>query len=456
MIELTVALPMFKAGMIANVTLEGLCRQVDVDFKWELIAAEETKKANNPLVFGKKKLMDYKERLKAVGCERIVYIPIEKWIPLSHKWIDIYNKRTKTSKGFVLQAADCFPHSLRLFASHKAIVLEDYDWYQQEGGYFYDIGSNKMAWYSKSNTILYHPCSLNMTISTAIMGGLEREGVSKGVDSWMYNRTKPKSVFLDKTVYEDGLDINGHNVISVDRQKMITEGLLPFEKSNKTLEDIIPDFKIIKHLRESRKNLPRIIEAINSVTTAILWHRDEKLIGNAVLSANKQAYPGTHKTKFLDNRNNKFTVPQGYNELIKQCDTEWISFIGDDDYLSKEYTLGLMMALESAIEQGNENPVCVCSNTTLVGENSKGEKQKPMTIWALSPGMWKTSWLREHPFPEDVTEHVTYNYYIKMQKKFGIEPVHAYWNFGYFYHQGKDNMSGNKFEEYEERIEEEK
>ena len=41
-----------------------------------------------------------------------------------------------------------------------------------------------------------------------------------------------------------------------------------------------------------------------------------------------------------------------------------------------------------------------------------------------------------------------------MQEEFGIEPVHAFWNFGYFYHQGKDNMSGNKFDEYEKTEEE--
>ena len=450
MIELTVALPMYKAGMIANVTLEGLCRQVDVDFKWELIVAEETKKSGNPLVFGKKKLMAYKERLKAVGCERIVYIPVEKWIPLSHKWIDIYNRRAEGSRGFVLQAADCFPHSKRLFASHKAIALEDYDWYQQEAGYFYDVASDTVAMYSLADTIQYHPCALNMTISTGIMGGLEKEGVAKGIDSWLFNRTKPKSVYLDKTFYKDGLDINGHNIISLSRKRLIMEGTKPFTKVDVTLEEIIPDPDIIKFLRNSRKNLPAINERFPSVSTAILWHREDKIFLKAISSANRQVYPGIHKAKFLNNKKDKYNVPQGFNELIKNCDTDWIKFLGDDDHTSKTHAISLMMALESAIQQGHENPVCVVSNMTLMGEG-----KDPMPIWAISPGMWKTSWLKEHPFDETVTEQVTYNYHKTMQDKFGVIPIHAYWNFGYFYFQGKDNMSGNKFEEYEKTIEEE-
>ncbi|MCK5788240.1 MAG: hypothetical protein KAH32_04550 [Chlamydiia bacterium] len=452
MIELTVALPMFKAGMIANVTLEGLCRQKGINFKWELIVAEETAKANNPLVFGKKKLMAYKNRLKEVGCERIVYIPVEKWIPLSHKWILIYNERSKTSDGFVLQAADCFPHSLRLKASHKSVCLDECDWYQQEAGYFYDVESDIVALYSLADTIQYHPCALNMTISTHIMGGLKEEGVSRGIDSWLFNRTKPTKVFLDKNFYKDGLDINGHNVISMSRKKMIIEGTLPFTKTDKVLEDIIPDYEIVKHLRKSRENLPAINTRFPEVTTVILWHRKKEIFLEAVTSANRQVYPGIHKTKFLDNQKNKYNVPEGFNELVRGCDTEYINLLGDDDKLCKEYVLSLMMSLESAIKHKHENPVCVVSNMTLI--DSSGKRQ-PEPTWALSPGMWKTSWLREHPFDETITKEVTYNYFKTMQEEFNITPIHAFWNFGYFYNQGKDNMSGNKFEEQERRIAEE-
>ncbi|MEA2036288.1 MAG: hypothetical protein U9O94_02180 [Nanoarchaeota archaeon] len=452
MIEMTVALPMFKAGMIANVTLEGLCRQTDIDFKWELIVAEETKKANNPLVFGKKRLMSYKKRLKEVGCERIVYIPVEEWIPLSHKWIDIYNRRAEGSKCFVLQAADCFPHSKRLAASMKAIN-NHFDWYQQESGYFYDIGSNVVAWYSLADTIRYHPCALNMTIDTAIMGGLEKEGIASGIDSWLFNRTKPKSVFLDKNIYEDGLDINGHNVISRNRKKLIVEGTKPFSKCDKTLEDIIPDPDIIKHLRKSRENLPAINTKFPDVTIAILWSREQKIFLEAASSGNKQVYPGICKVKFLDNQDGKYSVPEGYNKLVKECDTEYIRFLGDDDKLSKDNTLSLMIALEAAIDHKHKDPVCIVSNMTLVDSL---EKHNPIPVQAICPGMWKTEWVREHPFDEEVKGYVSHNYHKTMQEEFGIIPIHAFWNYGYFYFQGKDNMSGNKFEIHKEEIGEEK
>ncbi len=454
MIELTVALPMFKAGKIANVTLEGLCRQKGIDFGWELIVAEETKKANNPLVFGKKKLMAYKERLKEIGCERIVYIPVKKWIPLGDKWVDIFNARTKISEGFVVQAADCFPHSKRLKESYDRVVLFGYDWYQQEAGYFYDIESDVVAWYSLANTVQYHPCALNMTINTYIMGGLKKEEVAKGVDSWLFNRTKPKKVFLDKTIYEDGLDINGHNVISLNRNRLIEKAILPFEKTDKTLEDIIPDKNIIKQLRESRKNLPSINKKFPEVTTAILWHRDKKTFTVALSSAHRQIYPGKHRVKFLNNQKDKYNISEGYNTLARNCNTEWIRFLADDDKLSKDNLLSLVIAVEAGIKHKHKNLVCAVTNMSLIGENSKGKEQPPIPILDMCPGMWKTEWVKEHPFDETITKDVTHNYFKRMQKEFGIEPVHAFWNFGYFYHQGKDNMSGNKFDEYEKTEEE--
>jgi len=443
MIEMTVALPMFKAGKIAEVTLESLCAQKEINFEWELIVIEERKVANNPLVFGRNKLMKYRERLAKIGCKRIKYISIDKWIPLSHKWIDIYENSSESSKAFMLQAADCWAHSLRLAVSFQKIVKEGFDWYQQEKGYFYDIGNNAMAIFDSRNTVSYHPCSVNMTIRKELLGILEKEGVDHFIDSWMYNRIRPKKVFDDQILYEDGLDINGHNIISHNRGKLITEVKAPFIKTDKKLEDIIPNKKIIDILRNSREKLPAINTRFPDVTTVVLWHREEKIFLGAMSSASGQVYPGVHKSKFLDNRKNEFTIPQGFNKLVEECDTEYINFLGDDDKLSKEMVLCLMMAIEAAIRHNHKNPVCAVSNMTLI--DAVGNKS-PMPIWGISPGMWKTEWLRKHPFDEKVTDHVTYNYHKTMQDKFGIVPIHAYWNFGYFYYQGKDNLSGNKFE----------
>jgi len=41
MIELTVGIPMFRSRHIGWLALESLCRQKDIDFKWELLIMEE-------------------------------------------------------------------------------------------------------------------------------------------------------------------------------------------------------------------------------------------------------------------------------------------------------------------------------------------------------------------------------------------------------------------------------
>ena len=83
MIKLSVALPVFNSKRIAWLAMEGLCRQENINFEWELVIAEE----QGPEKFGSKAFLSYEGRLREVGCVRVRYIKLIKWIPLKQKGV---------------------------------------------------------------------------------------------------------------------------------------------------------------------------------------------------------------------------------------------------------------------------------------------------------------------------------------------------------------------------------
>ena len=81
--KFTVALPIFNSKKIAWVAFESLARQVDVNFSWELVIAEES--GVNKI--GDTLCEEYREKLIKAGCSRIVFLELEEWMPLYQKWI---------------------------------------------------------------------------------------------------------------------------------------------------------------------------------------------------------------------------------------------------------------------------------------------------------------------------------------------------------------------------------
>ena len=67
---LSFIMPWFRAQYLGWLPLEALCRQINIDFSWELIIIEEN--LENP--FGLDNLKKYIDRLKKVNCVNITYI----------------------------------------------------------------------------------------------------------------------------------------------------------------------------------------------------------------------------------------------------------------------------------------------------------------------------------------------------------------------------------------------
>jgi len=271
MIDLTVALPMYKSKEIAWLALESLCRQKDIDFEWELLIAEEAEEE----CYGLEKIKEYVPRLKQIGCVRLEYISLKDWLPLSLKWNTLADASSKTSQSFLLQAADCYAQPYRLKETHDIFKKDkNIDWVQSKKGFFYNIEGQESAIFDHQYSIYHspgqtHPCSLNMATKTSLIKKLPRKKVKRSVDSFIFEAlTLQKGTPLEvawnsSDNWKYGFDTDGLNNISIDRGIMIKIHTPPFVAlpAGERLEKYIPSDII------SKLDTAKIIRAANQNKT---------------------------------------------------------------------------------------------------------------------------------------------------------------------------------------------
>ncbi len=262
MIKATVGLPMYRSKEIAEISLESLCRQKNVDFEWELLIIEEKKGA-----FGSKNLNKFLPRLKDIGCTRLEYYSIDKWIPLSMKWHHLSKNASVTSECFLLKAADCFSQPDRLKETANIFLNnKEIDWVQSKKGYFYDIESESVTMFNHDLCFVQtregkvpHPCALNMAARTSLLNKIKPSNIRRSVDSHIFKeltsiKQSPLNVeWLKSPNWKNGLDTHGLNNISRKRGDMIKRNAPPFEETSTNLSDIVPEEieNFLKSLRSS-------------------------------------------------------------------------------------------------------------------------------------------------------------------------------------------------------------
>ena len=180
MVDLTVAMPVFKGKSIFWLAMESLCRQKDVNCTWELVVAEEQ---IEPFA-GESAFYKYFSRLQEVGCKDIKYIPLKEWVPLSQKW-RLLGKHAD-SEMFVCQADDNYAHPYRLKEAYENI---NYDYICYPHCLFYYI-ANHMAYH---HTIKPYKRStkpakgLHYSFKTEFAKKIPKSDRSIIVDQWLYD-----------------------------------------------------------------------------------------------------------------------------------------------------------------------------------------------------------------------------------------------------------------------------
>lgn len=229
-IELTVGLPMYRAGQIGWLPLEGLCAQEGVDFAWELLVIEEPDNA-----FGQKRLERYRPRLKAAGCARVHYVELPEWVPLARKWAMMGTLAASTSKCFLLHGADDYSEPRRLRATLDAFRVGDVDWLCYRQGMFYNIQSGATAVYCGEAGEGAH--GVNIGIRTELMRNLPDADVRRFVDAWLFTTIsvvlcgKTRVRRIDDDAWKAGLYTNGQNQLSLGRTHKVESCIPPYHRS---------------------------------------------------------------------------------------------------------------------------------------------------------------------------------------------------------------------------------
>ena len=231
---LTVAMPLFRAGPIAWVALESLIRQTGINFKWELVAAEEVcaKGYKNVSPLGFAKLSEYFDKLKKVGCCRLVYIGLDHWVPLGDKWVLIATYASKSSKVFSLQSADCWSGPERLVLNKQLLWQPPKNYFSWTHGVhhvLYDIVTGKSVIYTISKPKSEAGC--DMALRTDIVRKMPIDHRRKGVDTWLMDNcvkmlgSNRFSVAVDDSKgWRSSMNVHGINNISSRRSIFFKNG----------------------------------------------------------------------------------------------------------------------------------------------------------------------------------------------------------------------------------------
>lgn len=237
-VELTVGLPMYRAKDIGWLAFESLIRQQLIDFEWELIIAEEFYTES----MGEEAIMSYEDKLKSVGCQKIIYLGINEWIPLTQKWKMIGLNVADTSKALVLQYADQYSAPYRL-ASVKKLIESGVDWVQSKTLVMYELRTNKMATMSRDDYLFYHPCGAGMAVKASLAKKLPNSNIKKNSEFWFYHAVQDIKGSALEVAYDE---INWSKTLSVfglsnitNWEDKIKKMELPLRSTNITLDEIL-------------------------------------------------------------------------------------------------------------------------------------------------------------------------------------------------------------------------
>jgi len=143
----------------------------------------------------------------------------------------------------------------------------------------------------------------------------------------------------------------------------------------------------------------------------------------------------------LTNFDKDMSIGKAFNILADRCDTDWIMYLGDDDWLAEDY---IDQVMDAYYKRRNQHPniVGLLTGACL----TDGDAINPTTNHPT--GIWKADFVRNTRFNEDLVRQVDTEYIQRVGLNDGRYTIIKFdWIVGYFYRQHKSNISGNKYTE---------
>lgn len=374
MIELTVALPLYKSGKIAWLALESLCDQESIDFEWELLILEE----QYGDFFGIEKIKEYVPRLKKAGCANLKYVPIHEWVPLSKKWKLLADLASSTSKCFLLQGADDYSNPNRLKETYDAFCMnKDLSILQSKKGLFYSIKNEVLIEFDSDLYKTMNPpnskkTALNMAINTNLMKKIKILNFpSFQVDAWLFNNiqivceknTKQFIVeYNNADSWKKGVYTDDANVVSLDREKYYFDCKPPFRKTEIKINNILS-----KKCLDGLNSIKEKNKKVQNVACLIAAYKRGDILEKCIKSVKNQTFPvdifivGSCKEDeevalknncfYLESENRPLSNKwqKGVDHIRDKDKYEALLILGSDDLISKNYVKASLQYLKNEV-----------------------------------------------------------------------------------------------------------
>ena len=234
----TMIMPLYNSNDKFNIIKHSINQISNIN--WELVIAQE----DNKLKIDKNKIFELFNNTHT-QCVCLKFINIKEWIPLSAKYLIIFENISHHSICSLFSASDDFFYNKRIektyneFHKNKNIKM-----YTNNYGFYYNFESKKFYGYSKQlQSNRSNAMSLEFAFSNTLISTIKVDHLRfRWVDSWLYNALFKDNIKYDdrissmyyKTIIDDdtynSLMTDGINNISVGRDDLMIQYKPPFYK----------------------------------------------------------------------------------------------------------------------------------------------------------------------------------------------------------------------------------
>jgi hypothetical protein len=245
---LSVGLPLYRAGEIAWLALESLCRQRDAP-PWELLVLEE----EEPPALGLGALLAYRGRLGAAGCVGLSYAALRERARLADKWARI--AREATAPWLALQGGDDYAMPTRLTETWAVIEETPADWVQWPRGLFWSRRTGAVTLYDVSE--LQPRTGVEMAVRRDLVPVAGAPGPACGVDGWLLSSARRALggeiaiACVRSESWRHAIHTDGWNVCSRERERMCARQEPPFSAWPGDLESVLPKEIVMRLLTQA-------------------------------------------------------------------------------------------------------------------------------------------------------------------------------------------------------------
>ena len=153
-------------------------------------------------------------------------------------------------------------------------------------------------------------------------------------------------------------------------------------------------------------------------------------VKTAIDSATQQNIPV--EVIVVDNIGRRKTIGKCFNQGVEKATTDYVFFLGDDDYVSFDIC-ELLYRWANSEKVLNSRVVCLSTYMTTFNDET-GQKT---ALTRQHTGMWKRDYLVKFPFNEELERGIDREYIEETVKRGDLVLVIEYY-FGYFYRRHKD------------------